>query len=128
MKNICSIGLILCFLVQAFNKSFVYINFKFNQKEIAQTLCVKKEIVENTCQGKCHLKKMMAKQVQEEHKSTERNNPLKEKLDPLFFSSVDTFFTPKLHGTPLNSSKSTLEPNLYSWTFLHKMLKPPISV
>jgi|GEM_PF-7079522 len=33
--------------------------FNLNQTEIAQTLCVKKEVKGNTCQGKCHLKKMM---------------------------------------------------------------------
>jgi hypothetical protein len=36
----------------------VYVYFIAHQAKIAQNLCVKRKIKNNTCQGKCHLKKM----------------------------------------------------------------------
>lgn len=53
--------LLLLFGLMAHTLKFsgTLVQFGLNQKEIAKTLCVKKEVPNNTCQGKCHLVKMM---------------------------------------------------------------------
>jgi len=45
-------------------------NYFYNKKQISEELCVKKDEVENTCQGKCHL----AKQLKNAEPKTQ-NNP-----------------------------------------------------
>lgn len=40
--------------------------YQLNKEYIAQKLCVQKEQKKNTCQGKCHLKKMTEQQKQTE--------------------------------------------------------------
>jgi hypothetical protein len=61
MRFILPFLLIACLLFQSFSKQFVVLQFQRNQSEIAKTLCVKKEVEGNTCQGKCHLKKQLEK-------------------------------------------------------------------
>jgi hypothetical protein len=46
----------------------IYVSFKINQDNIAKALCVKKEVKNNGCQGKCHLKKQLEKSDEEEQK------------------------------------------------------------
>jgi hypothetical protein len=47
---------VLIFNMMAYQCIYVY--FKAHQKYIAATLCVKREVKGNNCQGKCQLKKM----------------------------------------------------------------------
>lgn len=62
-------------LIQTFSKQFVVLQFQLNQAEIAKTLCVKKEVKGNACQGKCHLKKELNKLD-----STEKNQGSSKKM------------------------------------------------
>ena len=61
MRFILPFLFIVSLLIQTFSKQFVVLQFQINQSEIAKTLCVKKEVEGNTCQGKCHLKKELNK-------------------------------------------------------------------
>ena len=47
-------------LFHNFSKLIVYINFECNKTYIAKTLCVKKDVINNTCKGNCHLNKQLA--------------------------------------------------------------------
>ena len=58
---------------------WIVVSFKINQENIANVLCVKKEIKDNTCQGKCYLKKQLIKADEEEQKQTQKTQ--KEKID-----------------------------------------------
>lgn len=71
----------LLIFLQPFSKIWIFVSFKINQENIAKTLCVKKEVKNNTCQGKCHLKKQLDK-AEEEQKQVPTNT--KEKVESLY--------------------------------------------
>lgn len=65
------------------------ISFKKNQSIISKTICIEKEIVNNKCQGKCHLAKQLKKITKNQDKESS-NIADSEKLEllytlPIFF-------------------------------------------
>ena len=74
MKQITTFILALLIFLQPFSKIWIVVSFKINQDSIAKTLCVKKEVKNNTCQGKCHLKKQLDKANEEEQKQREKKD------------------------------------------------------
>ena len=56
MKQLAVVILSCIILISASPQATTYWTWKINQRTIAAVLCVKKAIVGNTCQGKCHLK------------------------------------------------------------------------
>jgi len=81
LKQVKIILLVLLIFLQPFSKIWIFVSFKINQENIAKTLCVKKEVKNNTCQGKCHLKKQLDK-AEEEQKQVPTNT--KEKVESLY--------------------------------------------
>jgi hypothetical protein len=75
--------------LQPFSKIWIVVSFKINQESIAKTLCVKKEVENNTCQGKCHLKKQLEKADEEEQKQAPTNT--KEKVEVLYCHNLTSF-------------------------------------
>lgn len=65
---------------------WIYVSFKINQDTIAKTLCVKKEIENNTFQGKCYFKKQLEKADKEKQKQLSQT--LKEKI-PFAFGNME---------------------------------------
>lgn len=59
MIRVASIVALGLYSLLTFRAMLVVTNFAYNQTEIAQTLCVKKDVPNNTCQGKCHLVKTL---------------------------------------------------------------------
>ena len=55
----------LLIATQAFSKWVMLLDFKWNQDYIAQNLCENKAKPMLRCEGKCHLKKMMAEEEQD---------------------------------------------------------------
>ena len=72
----------------------VYVSFKINQNEIAKTICIQREIANNTCNGSCELRKSLKKFEDNERKM---NNNLKEKSDLVYIPNniETTIATPK---------------------------------
>lgn len=66
-------------------------NYKLNQKEIASTLCIKKAIKNNGCNGKCYLAKQLKKDAEKEKKDAEL---LKEKQEILYSFSISDYNIP----------------------------------
>jgi hypothetical protein len=64
-------------------------SFKANQDEIAKTLCVKKEVVNNSCNGKCYLAKQLKKSAEEEKKSSSNISEKQELVYTLTSSEYD---------------------------------------
>jgi hypothetical protein len=81
-KSLTSIVLALLIFLCFHKEAVIYLSFKLNQSYIAKNLCVKKNEVQNTCCGKCYLKKQLTKdQDQEKNKTV----PISEnKTEPLF--------------------------------------------
>ena len=91
----------------------VYVTFKINQDEISKTICIQRKVANNTCNGRCELRKSLKKFEDNERKM---DNNLKEKSDLVYIpNNIETIIT-----TPKNiESKTTL--------FSH-FTKKPISV
>jgi hypothetical protein len=58
--------------IPSMNRVFIVITFKMDQDRIAEKLCVKKEVANNTCKGQCYLKKQLDK--------TDKKKPNPERL------------------------------------------------
>lgn len=54
--------LLLSFSWQCAAKSVIFINFKLNQKELAQTVCENKDKPKSCCKAKCYLEKEIKKE------------------------------------------------------------------
>jgi hypothetical protein len=123
LKQVTTILLALLIFLHPFSKVFIYVSFKINQDVIAKTLCVKKEIKNNCCQGKCHLKKQLDKADEEEQKQAPTN--IKEKVEVLYCYTQ----------TPFDFLKTTLfyeyqllnsyECDFYSSSFITDIFRPP---
>ena len=69
MKSLFALFLASLILLQPMLRFGITLSFQLNQKEIAKSLCVKKNIQGNTCQGKCYLKKQLKKAEEAEKKA-----------------------------------------------------------
>ena len=69
MKSLFTLFLTSLILLQPMLRFGITLSFQLNQKEIAKSLCVKKNIQGNTCQGKCYLKKQLKKAEEAEKKA-----------------------------------------------------------
>ncbi|WET03049.1 hypothetical protein [Flavobacterium sp. YJ01] len=80
MKRLFIIVLSILILSPSFGSLFIYASFKINQKEIAQTICVQRKSVFNSCNGRCELQKSIKKYADNEKKQ----DSLKEKLELVY--------------------------------------------
>jgi hypothetical protein len=72
-------------LLPSFGDVIVYVKFKINQDEIAQTICVQRKLVLNTCNGRCELQKSL-KKFEDNEKQMQNN--LKEKLELVYIQNT----------------------------------------
>ena len=72
-KIAISLFLVVLILLQVFGKSWIIISFKINQESIAKTLCVQKNVKNNSCHGCCQLKKRLAEKDKQEQKQLPRS-------------------------------------------------------
>lgn len=63
----------------------VYFNFKINQEEISKTICIQKDLIINTCNGRCILEKKLT-QLENRQKQTENN--IKEKFELVVYVPI----------------------------------------
>ncbi len=89
MKYLILILVLTGVLLQNFGKFIVYTNFELNRSYIANNLCVKKDVKNNTCKGSCHLKKQFDKTEEQEQKQLPQSH--KVNLDFLFCQYPATF-------------------------------------
>jgi len=85
LKRLFIIVLSILILSPSFGSLFVYASFKINQKEIAQTICVQRKSVFNTCNGRCELQKSIKKYADNERKMQDN---LKEKSELVYVQST----------------------------------------
>jgi hypothetical protein len=91
----------------------VYVTFKINQDEIAKTICIQRKAANNTCNGRCDLRKSL-KAFDDNEKKMDNN--LKEKSDFVYIPNyIETIIT-----TPKNIESKT--------TIFSNFTKKPISV
>lgn len=81
MKRIASISFVLLMLLYSTNNFWMSLAFTLNQKEIATSHCENKAKPKLHCDGKCHLKK----EIKKENDEQTPTNYAKEKFEVLFF-------------------------------------------
>jgi hypothetical protein len=123
LKQATTILLALLIFLQPFSKIWIVISFKINQESIAKTLCIKKEIKENTCQGKCHLKKQLDKADEREQKQTPKTQ--KEKVEVLYCYNQTPFDFLKLIVFYENRNLGAYKSNFYATSFITDIFHPP---
>ena len=126
MKQGLTILLALLIFLQPFSKVWIHISFKINQDKIAKTLCVKKEIENNTCQGKCHLKKQLEKADEEEQKQAPTNT--KEKVEVLYCQNQTPFDFIKVTVYYENQTLNNYDFDFYSTSFITDIFRPPKTI
>lgn len=126
MKQGLTILLALLIFLQPFSKVWIHISFKINQDKIAKTLCVKKEIENNTCQGKCHLKKQLEKADEEEQKQAPTNT--KEKVEVLYCQNQSPFDFLKVTVFYENQTLNNYDFDFYSTSFITDIFRPPKTI
>ena len=73
-----SLFLLISFSWQCAAKSILFLSFKFNQKELAATVCENKEKPKSCCEAKCYLEKEIKK---EEKRESDSSSPIKDKTE-----------------------------------------------
>jgi hypothetical protein len=122
MKRFPAFLLAILVLLQPFSSLWVYVSFKINQSQIAKTLCVQKEIKNNTCKGKCQLKKRLANAEKETEKQLPSNQ--KQKLESVCFISTKHLYLNYSFG--INSVKKySYIPDFYKASFSLNIFHPP---
>lgn len=104
-------------------KMAIILSFKINQDIIAKTLCIKKEIKNNTCKGNCQLKKQLAKADEKEQEQTPSNQ--KEKYEVLYWHSQKSQFRPISLESYLRKLKPYGRKDLYTHSFTASIDRPP---
>lgn len=123
LKLVTTYILVLLIFLQPFSKIWIVVSFKINQDSIAKTLCVKKEVKNNTCQGKCHLKKQLDKADEEEQKQSPTIK--KERLEVLYCYYKNPFNFLKYSVTYLSKLNASYENEFYSSSFAADIFHPP---
>jgi hypothetical protein len=125
LKQATTILLALLIFLQPFSKMVILVSFKINQKEIAKTLCVKKEVQNNTCQGRCHLKKQLDKAEEQEKKQAPATQ--KEKVETLYCQKQTPFDFLNSRGLQENKLLNTYKCNFRAASYLTDIFHPPES-
>lgn len=102
MKKIVAIALVSLIMLPNFSNILVYFSYKINQAEIARTLCVQKDLVKNTCNGRCVLETKL-KKLEQNQKNNEIN--IKEKCELVYIVENSL---PKIDFPSFNFNSSAL--------------------
>jgi len=121
MKQVTTVILATLIFLLPFSKTWLVVSFQINRDFIAKTLCIKKEIENNTCQGKCYLKKQLDKEQKKEQAPNNKN----EKFEVLYCQAQIAFEFIPLHlffeKQPINSYYSVF----YVASFITSIFHPP---
>jgi len=113
--------LLVSFSWQSFATSFIFLKFKFNQKELSETVCENKNKPKSCCAAKCYLDKEIKKEDKRQSNSSSHLKDKKEKTELrtglLQFNFTNLMFIE--HYTQLNL-KSTV------CGFLVSIFHPPL--
>lgn len=102
---------------------WIFVSFKINQDTIAKTLCEKKEIKKNTCQGKCHLKKQLEGADKEEQKQAQTNS--KDKAEILYCHFAKPNYFLKFADIYLSKLNTEYKNSLHNYSFITSIFQPP---
>ena len=121
LQRITAIIIALSLLVQTMNKWVILASYYIQKDYIARNLCENRSKPQLHCEGKCCLKKRLAKEGKEQL-PTSRNQKT-EQVVTLFCADLPLDFTLREFLTP---SKSFFTYNdLFTRSFSHSVFRPP---
>jgi hypothetical protein len=126
IKNkLIAFTLILAFSWKLVAMVYVQIDFIVNQQEITAKLCENKAKPKLQCNGKCHLKKQLAKIDNTEKKEDKKHHSNQSvKVEELFFNTLEnsssSFFT-----IEIKTKKTYTYLNLYHFQLNQNLKAPP---
>lgn len=120
MRILAILSMVVLLFSNVFIKTAVLVDFKFHQSEIAETLCVQKEVENNTCSGKCHL----AKQLEKADESSDESPVLPETLNEILLYSEcgDGFLFTQFDSQSIQNPRVS---NLFGSNVLGSIFHPP---
>ena len=71
MRQVIAFFLALLILLQPFYQLWTYVAFKLDQDRIIKSLCVKRDMIDNDCQGNC----VLMKKLQDAEKAAQNQSP-----------------------------------------------------
>ena len=115
-----SFCLLISFSWQCAAKSIIYISFKNNQKQLAETVCVNRNKPKSCCAAKCYLDKEMKK---EDKRQSNSSSSIKDKAEKseLRTGFVTFIFNPFV----LNQDYLMAESKSLPHNFLSSIFHPP---
>lgn len=125
---ICAVkyfGLIIAFFILA-KPILPLVDYWVNYDYIANELCENKAKPEMHCDGKCHLKKELAKAVEDEKSasSSDKKNTSKQEVELLFFENKILQLS-KVFLTSTSKEVNNHYQNLYGYLTAHAVFHPP---
>lgn len=108
-------------LLQPMLRAGIFANFQVNKTYIAKYLCEKRNEAKNTCKGKCHLKKQLAKTSETDKKGNQNEKVNLETQQPApFFAagfSISQFYYLNITRFPYLEGKY--------WVYSEPAFHPP---
>jgi hypothetical protein len=109
-------------LLPSFSNVIIYLDFKANQDEIAKTLCIKKEIKINTCNGNCYLSKQLKKEAEKEKQESSNSREKQELVYTQTLLTYNLSSTNVIEKTRIMVSQYCAKPKLIAFSIFH----PPL--
>ncbi len=110
--------LLISFSWQCAAKSVIFVKFRFNQKELAQTVCENKDKPKSCCAAKCYLDKEIKKENKRESNSSSSIKDKAEKSELRTGLLTFLFITPVMNQNYLVASSNSL-PNCFISSVFH---------
>ena len=113
-----SLFLLISFSWQCAAKSVIFLSFKFNQKELAATVCENKDKPKSCCAAKCYLEKEIKK---EDKRQSDSSSSLKDKIEKVELKTgfITFVFAPAIAAKQMITSKSGDLPDAIYFSIFH---------
>jgi len=121
-KSLISLFLLFAFIIAWLKPTIPYIQYELNKDYIQNYLCEKKELPENTCKGKCHLRKQIKKIA--DH-NDEQNFPLPPKVNSEDYPIFELINQPKNYSNSQTKKSCYSTFDLYKYQFMTSIFHPP---
>jgi hypothetical protein len=102
-----------------------FLEYVVNYDYIVKELCENKEKLQLQCNGKCHLKKELAKSAADEQSPADKKQNSKQEIEVLFYQETPIFFQ-KMPVVFTDKKVNASYQNFYALTAIQSTFHPPI--
>jgi hypothetical protein len=123
LKSTVSILLAISLLLPTLSKVWILVDFKINQKEISELLCINREQQIPICKGKCFLEKQLNKTEEQDKKPS--TSQKKDRIELTYQLFRYTNYIHKDQTAELNKLLGCMEVTLNLFHFISDIFHPP---